>query len=307
MQFGVLKWVCVLAAASIAAGGCSEESSATGGMGGTGGPGGGGMAGGGGAPGIGGASGAGGADARVDPLEGIGTVELVADGFNFTEGPTWRAADQKLLFTDIPANTIYELTPPSTIEVFRADSSNANGLDSDVDGLLLAAEHGSRRVSRTLANGTLVGVASEYLGDPLNSPNDIAVRSDGTIYFTDPPYGISSGQQVLEFNGVFRVAPNGDLTAEWEGATSTRPNGLVLSPDELILYVADTTGNLAMAFDVASDGSLSLAGTFVDDLTGPDGMAIDAEGNLFVTDRTGVRRVAETKALSPRRPTRHKI
>jgi sugar lactone lactonase YvrE len=81
----------------------------------------------------------------------------------------------------------------------------------------------------------------------------------------------------------------------------------VLSPDELILYVADTTGNLAMAFDVASDGSLSLAGTFVDDLTGPDGMAIDAEGNLFVTDRTGVRRVAETKALSPRRSTRHKI
>ena len=216
-------------------------------------------------------------------------MELVADGFNFTEGPTWRAADQKLLFTDIPANTIYELTPPSTIEVFRADSSNANGLDSDVDGLLLAAEHGSRRVSRTLADGTIVDVASEYLGDPLNSPNDIAVRSDGTIYFTDPPYGISPGQQVLEFNGVFRVAPNGDLTAEWEGATSTRPNGLVLSTDELTLYVADTTGNVVMAFDVASDGSLSVPRTFIDDVTGPDGMAIDAEGNLFVTDTTGVR------------------
>lgn len=175
------------------------------------------------------------------------------------------------------------------MEVFRADSSNANGLDSDVDGLLLAAEHGSRRVSRTLSDGTIVDVASEYLGDLLNSPNDIAVRSDGTIYFTDPPYGISPGQQVLEFNGVFRVAPSGDLTAEWEGATSTRPNGLVLSTDDLVLYVADTPGNVVMAFDVASDGSLSGPRTFIDDVTGPDGMAIDAEGNLFVTPTTGVR------------------
>jgi len=223
-----------------------------------------------------------------DPLEGIGMVELVADGFVFTEGPTWRSAEQRLLFSDIPANTIYQLTPPDDVVVFRADSGEANGLDSDIDGLLLAAEHANRRVSRTLANGTVVTVASEYLGDPLNSPNDIAVRSDGTIYFTDPPYGINPAtQQVLEFNGVFRVAPNGDLSAEWEGAKSTRPNGLVLSPDESVLYVADSTAGV-MVFDVNADGSLSNERAFIETLPIADGMAIDAAGNLFVTTSTGV-------------------
>jgi sugar lactone lactonase YvrE len=223
-----------------------------------------------------------------DPLQGIGMVELVDDGFMFTEGPTWRSAEQRLLFSDIPANTIYQLTPPDDVTVFRADSGQANGLDSDEDGLLLAAEHANRRVSRTLANGTVVTVASEYLGDPLNSPNDIAVRSDGTIYFTDPPYGINPAtQQVLEFNGVFRVAPDGGLTAEWEGAKSTRPNGVVLSPDEQILYVADTTGGV-MAFDVNPDGSLSGERPFIAALQNADGMAMDTGGNLFVTTLNGV-------------------
>jgi gluconolactonase len=215
-------------------------------------------------------------------------VELVADGFVFTEGPTWRSREQWLQFSDIPANTIYRLTPPDDITVFRADSGESNGLDSDVDGLLLAAEHANRRVSRTLPNGTVVTVASQYLGDPLNSPNDIAVRSDGTIYFTDPPYGINPAtEQVLEFNGVFRVAPSGGLTAEWEGAKSTRPNGLVLSPDERILYVADSTGGI-MAFDVNADGSLTAERPFVAALQNADGMAMDTGGNLFVTTVEGV-------------------
>ena len=172
--------------------------------------------------------------------------------------------------------------------MFRADSGQSNGLNSDEDGLLLAAEHANRRVSRTLANGTVVTVASEYLGDPLNSPNDIAVRSDGTIYFTDPPFGINPAtQQVLEFNGVFRVAPDGELTAEREGAKSTRPNGVVLSPDERILYVSDSAGGV-MAFDVNPDGSLSTERPFTTALDIADGMAIDAAGNLFVTTHNGV-------------------
>ena len=217
-------------------------------------------------------------------------VELVADRFEFTEGPTWRTTEQRLLFSDIDGNMIYELTPPDTIAVFRDDSGNANGLDSDVDGLLLAAEHGNRRLSRTLSDGTIVDVASEYLGDRLNSPNDIAVRSDGTIYFTDPPYGIDpQTEQELEFNGVFRVDPAGELTAEWQGAKSTRPNGLVLSLDERILYVADTASSV-MAFDVEPDGSLSGQRTFANDTgVGADGMAIDTGGNLFVATLTGVR------------------
>jgi len=223
-----------------------------------------------------------------DPLQGIGTVELVADGYVFTEGPTWRSAEQRLVFSDIPANTIYQLTPPDEVTVLRADSGLSNGLDSDIDELLLAAEHGNRRVSRTLANGTVVTVASEYLGEPLNSPNDLAVRSDGTIYFTDPPYGINPAtEQVLEFNGVFRVAPNGDLTAEWEGAKSTRPNGLVLSPDESVLYVADTTAGV-MVFDVNPDGSLTNERAFIEAVPNADGMAMDTGGNLFVTTSTGV-------------------
>ncbi|MEM7135793.1 MAG: SMP-30/gluconolactonase/LRE family protein [Myxococcota bacterium] len=278
-----LSWLCAIALLAVPIAACSDDS-ANGGTGGTG------NASGTGGEGGGGDGGAAGSVGAVNPLDGIGELELVSDGFTFTEGPTWRTDDSTLLFSDIPANTIYVLTPPSDVAVFRGASDNANGLDSDLDGLLLAAEHGTRRLSRTLADGTIVDVASVYMGDPLNSPNDIAVRSDGTIYFTDPPYGINPNtEQVLEFNGVFRVAPNGDLTAEWEGATSTRPNGLVLSPDENTLYVADTTGDMAMAFDVASDGALSGERVFVDDLTGPDGMAIDANGNLFITDRRGVR------------------
>ena len=270
-------FLCVCALGVVPLVGCSETT----GDGGTGG--------------VGGMAGSGGTGGdnlpRFDPLEGIGTVELVANGFEFTEGPTWRTVEQTLLFTDIPANTIYELTPPDAIAVFRADSGHSNGLDSDIDGLLLAAEHGNRRLSRTLPDGTIVDVASQYLGDPLNSPNDIAVRSDGTIYFTDPPYGIDpETEQVLEFNGVFRVDPVGKLTAEWEGAKGTRPNGVVLSPDESILYVALTEGDLmaVMAFDVHLDGSLSGQRTFVDDVPFPDGMAIDTGGNLFVAASAGV-------------------
>ncbi|MGB3052604.1 MAG: SMP-30/gluconolactonase/LRE family protein, partial [Polyangiales bacterium] len=125
-------------------------------------------------------------------------------------------------------------------------------------------------------------------GDPLNSPNDIAVRSDETIYFTDPPFGINPAtEQVLEFNGVFRVAPDGELTAEWEGAKSTRPNGLVLSPDERLLYVADSTAGV-MVFDVNADGSLTNERAFIETLPTADGMAIDTGGNLFVSTNTGV-------------------
>lgn len=231
-----------------------------------------------------------GPDARPgggDPLADIGEVELVMEGFQFLEGPVWRP-DGVLLFSDIPANTIYQLEPPATITSFRNPSGNANGLANDIDGLLLAAEHGNRRVSRTEAGGDVVTVADTYQGDRLNSPNDLAVRSDGTIYFTDPPYGIDPADQELAFNGVFRVDPDGTLTAEWEGPLSSRPNGIGLSPDESTLYVADTTG-VVRAYDVAADGTLSGERTFAADTPGADGMAIDADGNVFVTTSAGVR------------------
>lgn len=226
-----------------------------------------------------------------NPLTGIGTATSVQGGFMFLEGPVWRPAQGVLLFSDIPANTIYRLTPPAAVDTFRADSGNSNGLVEDHDGLLLAAEHGNRRVSRTLAGGQIVDVATTYQGMSLNSPNDLAVRSDGTIYFTDPPYGISPGEQELGFNGVFRVAPGGALSAEWEGPTTSRPNGIHLSADETVLYVSDTEGPVR-AYDVAPDGSLSGERVFTSDVTGADGMCMDEAGNLFVTTTSGVKAFA---------------
>ena len=233
-----------------------------------------------------------------DPLAGIGEVTLVADGFVFTEGPTWRAAEGVLLFTDIPENRIHQLTPPDTVEVFVDNSQFANGLDSALDGTLLVAQHDARRVAVISANGTESALVETYQGQRFNSPNDLAVRSDGTLYFTDPPYGLANRPREIDFNGLFRLAPGAtEPVAEYEGDTNTtRPNGVVLSPDESTLYLADTIGPI-WSFDVAADGSLSNPQVFADDLASADGMAIDSGGNLFVTARTGVRVYAPDGSL----------
>ena len=232
------------------------------------------------------------AGAAVDPLEGIGAVTLLDDGFMFTEGPLWLPEDEILLFSDVPGNIIYRIAAGGQAESFRTPSGNANGLALDKDGLLLAAEHGNRRVSRTPLDGTPVDVATEYEGNRLNSPNDITVRSDGTIYFTDPPYGIQPDQAELDFHGLFRIpAAGGAPIVEWEGAVETnRPNGLVLSLDESLLYVADSVDNAVRRFAVAADGSLTIEDTpFIDDIPSPDGMELDTLGNLFIAAGDGVR------------------
>jgi gluconolactonase len=223
-----------------------------------------------------------------NPLLGIGAAALVDEGFVFTEGPRWRAATSELLFTDITGDTIYSLTPPSTVNVFRTPSDMANGLANDVGGELLAAEHGTRRVSRTDGVGTVTTVADSYMGMSLNSPNDIAVRSDGTIYFTDPPYGIDPLDQELPFNGVFRMDTSDVLTAEYQGALAERPNGVVLSPDESTLYVSDTVLETVTAWSVAVDGSLSNPTTFATGVAVADGMCVDTAGNLYVSALSGV-------------------
>ncbi|MFK7987630.1 MAG: SMP-30/gluconolactonase/LRE family protein [Sandaracinaceae bacterium] len=233
----------------------------------------------------------------TDPLDGIGTVEQVATDFAFLEGPHWREADGVLLFTDIPRSTIHRLAPPNTVDVFRMPSDAANGLATLPDGRLLAAEHGARRVSVTGSDGTVSAYAATFMDDRFNSPNDIAVRSDGTIYFTDPPYGLGGAPRELDFNGVFRVSPAETVSVEWMGATSSRPNGVSLSPDETVLYVADTAGGEVRAFDVASDGSTSGERVFATDTPGADGMAVDVAGNLFVTTSAGVRVYAPDGAL----------
>ncbi len=224
----------------------------------------------------------------IDPLMGRSAVEKVRGGFTFTEGPVWIASRGVLLFTDIPADTIDELQPPATVTVFRRPTGLSNGLGLDPQGRLIASEGDNRRVSRTLADGTVVTVADRWQGKRLNSPNDNITRSDGTIYFTDPPYGVPAGQsRELDFQGVFRVDPAGTL--HLESSDMNRPNGVALSPDEKTLYVDDTADGLVRKFPVRPDGSLGPPTLFVPSTGGGgDGMAVDDAGNVYVATDAGV-------------------
>lgn len=212
-----------------------------------------------------------------------GKVEKVADGFQFTEGPVWHP-DGYLLFSDIPANQIIKWTPGGKVDVFREPSGNSNGLTFDRQGRLVACEHGNRRVSRTEKDGAIVTLADRFEGKRLNSPNDLCVRSDGTIYFTDPDYGTPEGQKDLDFQGVYRISPDGNLLLEAR-VRFRKPNGLALSPDERVLYVNDTEGRNVRAFDVKPDGSLVNDRILIQGppLSGTDGMKVDVKGNLYVT------------------------
>jgi gluconolactonase len=217
-------------------------------------------------------------------------VEKVADSFQFTEGPVWNPAGF-LLFSDIPANQILKFVPGTPTAVFRTPNGNPNGLTYDRAGRLLICEHSNRRVTRLEPNGTLTVLAASYEGKMLNSPNDIVVRSDGTIYFTDPPYGIPEGQKKeLPFQGVYKIAPDGKLSLLVQDFD--RPNGIGLSPDEKTLYVDDTGRMHVRAFDVAADGTIS-NGRVLAELKSPrpgapDGLKVDRQGNLYVTGAGGV-------------------
>ncbi len=219
-----------------------------------------------------------------------GELEMIADGHMFTEGPVW-SAEGYLLYSDIPANTIFKWVEGGPSEPFITPSGNSNGLEFDVMGRLLAGEHGNRRISRRVLGEAAQTIVDTFEGQKLNSPNDLILRSDGTIYFTDPPYGIQQNQKELAFNGVFRIDPGGVLSLIADDFD--RPNGIVLSPDETTLYVADTAQEHVRSFAVAPDGQASGGAVFIDlasDLTGdPDGMAVDVFGDLFVTGGGGVR------------------
>jgi gluconolactonase len=143
-------------------------------------------------------------------------------------------------------------------------------------------------VTRTESDGTVTTIAERFHGALLNQPNDIVVRSDGTIYFTDPTFGNAAAQAELDFRGIFRIAPDGGLTAERRGDTTEAPNGLALSPDESLLYVTNYAADLVWVMNVADDGTLSEARTFVNTGEGPDGMTVDNAGNLFVTTGSGI-------------------
>lgn len=219
--------------------------------------------------------------------------EMLETGFKFTEGPVWNASGGYLLFSDIPANRIYKWSPDGGVEVFLEPSGNSNGLAYDRDGRLLACEHGNRRLSRIERDGTHTVLADKFRGKRLNSPNDLVVKSDGAIYFTDPPYGIEPEERELAFQGVYRLDPKtNELTLLVDDFD--RPNGLAFSPEETVLYIADSSieRRHVRAFGVESDGTLGNGRVFAEirsELQGnPDGMKVDIEGHLYVAAAGGI-------------------
>jgi gluconolactonase len=221
-------------------------------------------------------------------------VEKVAGDFAFTEGPVWQR-EGYLLFTDIPRNRIVKWHPKDGVSVFREPSEQANGLALDAQGRLIACEHKARRVSLTEADGKVITLVDKFEGKRLNSPNDLALARDGSIYFTDPPYGLPQQKEgkELDFNGVYRLNPKGELTVLVKDFE--RPNGVAFSPNRKTLYVADSTKRHVRAFDVKADGSLANGRVFAELQPwapniqgGPDGMKVDVKGNLYVTGPGGV-------------------
>jgi len=224
-------------------------------------------------------------------------AERIASTFQFLEGPVWVPARNELLFSDIPANRIFRYSPvANSFNVFREPSGQANGNALDPQGRLVTCEHENRRISRTETNGAITALATRYKGKRLNSPNDIVCRSDGSVYFSDPPYGVKPELRELDFQGVFRISPDGNVLT-LVARDFVKPNGLAFSPDEKILYIADTELGHIRAFDVNTDGSIANSRVFCR-VERPDGLRVDAEGSLYISamksveifDRTGARR-----------------
>lgn len=220
-------------------------------------------------------------------------IERVATGFNFTEGPVWIGDHRALFFSDIPASRIMKLGPDGSVTTVRHPSNKSNGLTRDREGRLVACEHGARRVTRTEDDGSITVLADRFEGNPLNSPNDVVVRSDGTIYFTDPPYGIDPNEQEQPVQGVYCLPPDGSglrlVADDFEG-----PNGLAFSPDESTLYVADSAPSRChlRALNVHPDGMLTGSRVFHDmtsDANGvPDGLKVDRVGRIYCTGPGGI-------------------
>ena len=220
-------------------------------------------------------------------------VEKLAGGMRFTEGPVWMARDHGgfLVFSDIPADELKKWSPADrALSTFRRPSHQTNGNALDREGRLVSCEHHARRVTRTEPDGTVTTLVDSFQGKKLNSPNDVVVKSDGTIWFTDPPYGLPrDAKRDLDRNYVFRFEPK---THEISVAADDfdMPNGLCFSPDEAKLYIADSgRPHHVRVFDVGEDGKLSNGRVFCVIEPGvPDGMRCDERGNLWSTAGDGI-------------------
>ena len=226
-------------------------------------------------------------------------LEVLGGGFTAAEGPVWYREGGYLLFSDIPADRRMKWEPSAGVSTSQEGTNNANGVTRDPQGRLIICEAGSRRVTRLEPDGSITVVAGSYWGKRLNRPNDVVVKSDGSIYFTDP--GGPEPGLYLDFSGVYRVSPDlGDITLLVRNFVF--PNGLAFSPDENTMYVSDTlrfppTGTNRghiRAFDVQPNGTLALATDRVFcHLTASrrgvaDGMKVDVEGNVYCTGPGGV-------------------
>ena len=247
---------------------------------------------------------------RLDPaLDSLippdARIEKVAGGFQFTEGPLWRP-DGRLWFSDVVGNLVRAVTPTGQIEVLIQESGGhsdapagsfvgSNGIVAGKDGDVLLCQHTNRRIVRVDKDLKMTPFLEKFEGKRFNSPNDLVYKSDGSLYFTDPPYGLlkqdDDPAKELKFNGVFRYA-GGKLTAVIRDLT--RPNGIAFSPDEKTLYVANSEPQKVwMRYDVAADGSVSNGRAFFDVTAEkedgvPDGMKVDTQGNIYAAGPGGV-------------------
>lgn len=239
-------------------------------------------------------------------------IEVLAGGFKWTEGPVWVKNGGYLLFCDIPNNTVFKWSEKEGLKPFLKPSGytgqakfegsepGSNGLALDSNGLLILCQHGDRRVARLETNGQFTTLVDKYMGKRFNSPNDLVFAKNGDLYFTDPPYGLPKQMQdpakELDFQGVYRLKPNGEVTLLTK--EMTRPNGIGLSPDGKTLYVANSDPALAIwkSFPVKDDGTLGEGKVFYDSTADvkagkpglPDGLKVDIHGNIFATGPNGV-------------------
>lgn len=221
--------------------------------------------------------------------------ERLGTGYAFTEGPVWRAADSSVVFSDMPSDHMRVWREGAGVRTFRQPSNMANGNAFDREGRLVTCEHATSRLVRQEADGRLVTLASHWQGKELNSPNDVIVKRDGAIYFSDPTYGRADyyGRKrdvQLGFRGVYRVAPDGTLALLADDFG--QPNGLCFSADEKRLFVNDTDRQHIRVFDVQGDGGLKggqvWAETKGEGAGAPDGMKLDSQGNVWCCGPGGV-------------------
>ena len=245
---------------------------------------------------------------RLDPaldalLAPDAKIEVLASGFNWSEGPVWK--DGGIVFSDVPENTVFGwkegekaasvvLKPSGSLN--GKDGQGSNGLAVDAQGRLVLCQHGERRVARLEKDGSFTALADRFQGKRFNSPNDLVIAKSGIVYFTDPPYGLKKGtdQPELDFHGIFSVDASGKVSLIDKAVRF--PNGIALSPDEKTLYVAvsDPQDTRVIAYDLATPGAASRVVFNAQSLKSPqrkggcDGMKVDAQGNIWTTGPGGV-------------------